>query len=484
MEIEVNVAEAKIGQFVTRLDVPWEQTNFALQGFLITANAQINELHRCNCKVFYCESERSVPGTLSIPKFNFQEPDSPEEVETQSNRQSFTQDVVGVFLSPVFFATGMISDAFKAIFPAKIQPQSKFVPKPVDPKINKAIDSIRVKDSARIRKTFGGNSNVPQQIILHAETESIVSEVPKAQRIKSDLSKKLPDLINDMSSSNLSSQLDTSKGAVNEVVSSIIRNPGAMQLINGMKAADLKAHQQALDVSLTMICFGRELCMPHEVLVDLGIGGLFLDIGYTTLLHGLFRKRTPMNAAELKIAKNHVKDGLSILESSGITNPIVVEMVSNHHERYDGSGFPSGLHGDDIGMYGHMAAITAAYVALVSGEGGRKPMTPSKAIGVMLKEAGKAFHPTLIHQFVRVVGIYPIGSLVQVSSGEIGIVIQEHKMWRLRPTIKLVLNKDRLRLKDQKVIELISPENSEVHVVSELGLKDCPKITDKDFLLE
>jgi putative nucleotidyltransferase with HDIG domain len=251
------------------------------------------------------------------------------------------------------------------------------------------------------------------------------------------------------------------------VVDSVTRNPDAMQLVSKIKDFDKNSYQHALDVALMMIAFGRELCLPKEDLVEAGLGGLLHDIGEVKPPDETAVARIK-NIMKYKIYKEHIEAGAKII-SMDQHSDIVKQIVANHHERYDGSGYPKGLKTNEPGFYGHMIAIVDTYVCLVTGRSCDKPMMPSMALGYLVSQQGKKLHPALVNQFVQLIGVYPVGSLVRLSNGEVGIVIKQNKLRRLKPVVMIVMNKDKELLTSTQSVDLLTySEPIPLSIVSEL----------------
>lgn len=129
-------------------------------------------------------------------------------------------------------------------------------------------------------------------------------------------------------------------------------------------------------------------------------------------------------------------------------------MVKTHHERFDGTGYPHGMSGTSIPMFGRIAAIVDSYDAMTSDRSYKKAITPHQALRVLYSECNKVFQEELVEQFIQCLGVYPTGSLVELTSGEVGIVISQNRMRRLRPKIMLILDSNKVALKGFETIDL------------------------------
>lgn len=493
-EIKVDRDALRVGMYVSSLDIPWEKTKYPIQGFFLATNSQVDELKNL-CAYVVCLKNRSAHGifkeTVKEQPIKQQVPTSTnfsamskveiESIEAGGSLIDFFFGLVGLPVRMVSFCVEVVSDLF--------DPNKKTVNRytktvkdknnAINPSIEKAIKSIKLKDSVRTLRQF---NNEPREINYYPVIKPLEQEIHAANYVKNTLIATLPDLVNEMELSSMSKQIIHSKEAMDEVVESLIRNPDAMQLISRMSMMDEQAVRNAIDVSFLMIAFGREIGLTKDELVEIGIGGLLHDIGMTKVLGGEFNKRQVKTVVEMKIYKEHVKFGLEALDEMKINNHIVRSIVANHHERYDASGFPNKLKGNEIGLYGSMAVICDAYVAYVSGSAVNWPITPSAAISKMLKQAGAAFHPQLMQQFIQVVGIYPVGSIVKLNTEETGIVISQNRLARLRPVLRIVLNKHGKRYKHQPNLDLKHQQASDIIISREMP-QGHPLIQPHDFLL-
>jgi len=486
-EIQVDIEDVRVGMHVLRLDIPWERTKFLFQGFLIQSEGQISELRRV-AKFAIISRRLSEAGVLKgIASEVMPFPESKRQVIREMPSVQRLREQVST-QRPVQASTFSLKQFLKDVAglfqfgqPAKtIRPSISQSITIQDPRLEMAAEVIRYKDSVKLRKQFEGVDQISQEIVLYQDSSSIEDEVKVAKVAKAKLEGSVPDLANEMAVAAIAKNIEYSMETLTEVADSIIRNPGAMQLLSGVKARDKEAHQHAIDTSMMLISFGRELGLPKRDIIDLGMGGLLHDIGMTRVLGGVFNTRKVRSAAEYKIYKEHIKEGVEAIKEIGVESQIVQSIVANHHERYDGSGFPRGLKKDAIGMYGNMAVIVDAYVSMISGHGINKPVTPSQAISELLNSAGKLYHPGLLNQFIQIIGVYPIGSIVRLNNGQTGLVVKQNRLWRLSPIILVVLDEKKERLRIQKLVDLKAPENASIKIIRELPA-GYPGVLSEDY---
>lgn len=242
--------------------------------------------------------------------------------------------------------------------------------------------------------------------------------------------------------------------AVNGITESVMRNADAMLLFTQLQSKDDYTQSHALDVSVYMTAFGRFLEMPPEDIRLLGHLGLLQDMGKVRLPDPLIQKRERLTPAEFDLAKTHVRHSAEILAATKGLPPELAELATLHHERHDGSGYPRGLKGKDIGPAGSIAGIVDVFDALTARRPYGEPLAPSTALSMIYKWRGTLFDGPLVEQFIRFVGIFPLGSVVELNSAEIAIVIAQNLEKRLQPRIMIIRDAAGNPMKPQKLMDL------------------------------
>jgi HD-GYP domain-containing protein (c-di-GMP phosphodiesterase class II) len=240
--------------------------------------------------------------------------------------------------------------------------------------------------------------------------------------------------------------------AVRGMTESVLRNPDALLLFSRLREKDDYTHSHALDVAVYMTSFGRFLQLPVEQITLLGYLGLMQDIGKLRVPDEILAKRDRLSPPELEQARKHVEHSVAILRETSGLPPELAELAALHHERLDGSGYPKGI--KEIGMLGSIAAIADTFDALTTRRPYAEAVSPSTALSMLYKWRGASFDAALVEQFIRCIGIFPLGSVVELNSGEVGIVIAQSTEKRLQPRVMVIRDAAGNPLRPQKLLDL------------------------------
>ena len=242
--------------------------------------------------------------------------------------------------------------------------------------------------------------------------------------------------------------------AVRTMTESVLRNPDALLLFGQLRSKGDYTESHAIDVSIYMITFGRFLQLAQPQIEFLGYLGLLQDVGKVRLATELLDKRGRLSLEEFERAKLHVRYSEEILRATPGLPADLARMAGLHHERVDGSGYPKGLRGPEIGMFGLIAGIVDTFDALTVKRPYADPVSPSAAISMLYKRRGIYFDANLVEQFIRCIGIFPVGSLVELNTGEVGVVIAQNPAKRLLPRVMVIRDAKRNPMLPQKLLDL------------------------------
>ncbi len=274
---------------------------------------------------------------------------------------------------------------------------------------------------------------------VYEEVTTVEQEIETARDVHDKAKTLIAEMMEELQKNRMP-DVEKVKETVDGMVDSIVRNPDALLWLTKLKTKDSYTYGHSIDVSIYLASFGRHLGLPKDDLNMLGMAGMLQDIGKIRLPKEILEKNQRLTPDEMEIVKSHVGESMKILtETPGVPKQ-VLNIVANHHERFDGTGYPRKLQGDAIGMYASMAAIVDTFEAMTSERPYSKAMTAQEALRTMHGWKDKTFEKTLVEQFIQCVGIYPVGSLVELNTGDIGIVIAQNRVRRLQPRIMLLMD--------------------------------------------
>ncbi len=385
---KIRVDELAVGMYVSRLDRPWIETPFPLQGFYVKELAEIDQLRR------YC---REV--TIDVSR---------SRVEAE----------------PVVHAVG--GSPKRAVQ----QPASRVPVGQV---------SAPAKTLKPVYKTL---VSMPQEVVasreLHREFAQSVVDVYKQLREGS-----MPDMAH-------------AQDVSARVVESVIRNPDAMVWLSRVRERDSYSYHHAFRCAIWGTVFGRHLGLSKQALDNLAFGLTLMDVGKAKLPEGLLNKAGLLSPAERVELRKHVDYSLEILSAMPGVPSQVLQMVAEHHERYDGSGYPHQLSGKAISPLGKIAGLVDTYDAMTSERPYARALTSVEAVSRLYELRNTEFQSQLVEEFIQAIGVYPTGTLVHMSNQEVAVVIAQNAERRLRPKVLVLLDADKKGLSRPRYLDMMS----------------------------
>lgn len=242
--------------------------------------------------------------------------------------------------------------------------------------------------------------------------------------------------------------------AINPLIDSVLRNREALAALVRMKDKSDYYYTHGLSTAVWAVVLGRHLGMDRQELQDLALGASIMDVGMTTLPDELLKKSSPLTDKELRQIKDHVKAGLRLISESGNTSNRVLNIVACHHERYDGSGYPRGLNSNQIPPMARIAGIADTYDAMITTRPFAKARSSYEAVLELQDLGDQHFQRSLIEQFVQTIGMFPTGSVVELSTGEVGVVVQQNPTRRLKPKVVIILDQNKHKKPEMTHVDL------------------------------
>jgi HD-GYP domain-containing protein (c-di-GMP phosphodiesterase class II) len=357
--------------FVCRLDRPWEETPFLLQGVELASEDDIDAIRRL-CQFVYIDLRRQV---------------------SHYPRQTLTR-------------TSLSGARFKS--------------------------AIRYVDKAPIEE-----------------------EAPRVHAALDNASQMVDRIFEDVVSGRELS-VEHVEQAVRPLVASVLRSADAFFLVEGLRRHDSYSYSHAIGCSALAAAFGRHMGFAEETIFSLAAGGLLMDVGKTRLPEPLLQYQGSLSPDEVNLVRSHVAEGLAIVASSDITDQDVLDILRTHHERHDGSGYPDGLAGNVIPITGRMLGIIDTYDAMVSTRPYRAAISRHQALRQIYAARNTLFQAEMIEQFQVCLGVYPTGSLVELSTGEVAVVMAQNQVRRLRPLVVILSTPNKQPVSDFRQLDLMA----------------------------
>jgi HD-GYP domain-containing protein (c-di-GMP phosphodiesterase class II) len=279
------------------------------------------------------------------------------------------------------------------------------------------------------------------------------AELPQAEVAHESLKDGIASVMQDLQAGKELSLQKLSDG-VDAMIDSITRNPSAFMWLKAIRQKDNYAYQHALGCSVWSATFGRHLGLDRIELGELALAGLLFDVGKTRLSSDMLGKRGKLDAHDVPLMRAHVQHSLDILETTAGVSPRILEAVATHHERHDGSGYPHGLSGTEIPMFGRILGLIDSYDAMTSVRPYMDTRSPHQAVMELYQARGQLYQPELVEHFIQTCGIYPSGSLVELSDGRVAVVTSVHSLRRLRPAVMVLLDERKRPLPHFLAIDL------------------------------
>ena len=236
-------------------------------------------------------------------------------------------------------------------------------------------------------------------------------------------------------------EINVVKAAINPLIASILRNSEAVAALVRLKKKGAYLFNHSIAVAVWAAILGRHLGLERTRLEKLALGAALLDVGMASMDEEIMRSANHLSESDFSEIKRHAGLGADLLRhnDAGLSMEIV-EMVASHHERHDGSGYPNGLQGLSIPLFARIAAIVDSYDAMITPRPYAACRSSFEAMQELADLKDQLFQGSLVEQFMQAIGLFPTGSIVQLNSGEVGVVVQQNAARRLRPRVVVILD--------------------------------------------
>jgi len=401
---KVLVHHLAIGMYVSALDRPWLETDYLMEGFYIGNASDIEKLQKL-CKFVYIDVELT------------------------------RQKIKSISAEPSLFA--------------KI----------------KTIANTDIKDISFSRKNK--QSSIRRDDNQYNKSTTFATEFRTANQLYKDITVTASSLFSNAHTGN-NIDLPSVKRSATAVVDSVVRNPDAFLWLTRLHEKDTHTHNRSLRTSIWAIAFGRYLGLEKDKLNNLSIALLLCNIGKAKLSIELLENEDDLSDDELLEYQKHVDLTLDALKIMGRTPQAIITIIRAHCERFDGSGYPMQLMGDEIPLLAQIAGLVTYYEQITNRRVQANSLDPTRAVEHLYKLRGKTFMSELVEEFICSIGIYPVGSIVELNSKEIAIIVEQNSKNQLLPQVLILRDVKRQPVTLFKVLDLYEIDQS--------GGKARPKI--------
>ncbi|TQV86565.1 HD-GYP domain-containing protein [Aliikangiella coralliicola] len=233
------------------------------------------------------------------------------------------------------------------------------------------------------------------------------------------------------------------KQAVEDCIDSILSNQDALLLLSNIKNADEYTAEHCLRVAIMAIAFGKYLGLSQDELGYIGVGAMLHDVGKMRIPNEILNKPGKLTREEYRIMQKHSEEGYKILQQKPLLSKIAIDIAYSHHERIDGKGYPRKLDSSQISYFTKIVSIIDTYDAITSERVYSAAKAPAVAFKILQENTSAQFDEELTYKFVEWMGIYPVGSLVEMRTGEVGIVTKVYPEQKLKPRVLLVTDEEK-----------------------------------------
>lgn len=514
---KISVNQLTVGMFVSDLDRPWLDTPFIVQGVLVESDEDL-QVFRDLCQYVYIDPHRSTvqikfinsgaadaKGSAAGRQVGkatkwvvVDRHDVPEDTASTLDRTaSHGESAAAVSLNSSRAgnpfksagaggaATIVRNESPKRPEPASAKPETSgsehearvvALREGAEGRVVASAESVRKLAQAlsrlevRVSSLSGpqatapdaANGPVPQalipptvtKLVEYPDERPIEAELPRAQQTLASTEQTLERIVQDIEMGN-TLHMDKVQQTSNDLVDSIVANPDAMMWVARLRNVDKKTYAHGLRVAVYLLALGRHLGFPRNELRTLGMIGMLIDVGKVRVPRELLEKRGKLTQVEFEEIKRHVDYGLELLQGTRGVSREVLDGIAQHHERMKGQGYPHGLRDHQISVYGRMAGLADCFAALVSPRPYAEAMAPSDSMLRLFEWSGEYFQPALVERFVQAIGVFPVGTLVELSTGHIGVVVRHNRLRRLQPRLLLLTDSQKKLRKEAMEVDLL-----------------------------
>ena len=515
-----------MGMFIAELDRPWLDTPFLLQGFILDNEEDIAQIRHL-CQFVLVDPANST--VAAVAKLGLPPPTKAESPAGSPRSKNLVENLIisndGGALKKLAVSSGLGEKRNEPATSARTRPADPTIiyydDKPGSPKrslwekveapngqgatdssalaedlsdpkphftrgnaqakrpglFRQILSARRFKheaeDVAESASPITASGAAPTKPLIRISENKVVqeAELTEAKGIHLRSREMIRDVVEDLRRER-TFDIEKINKVVDEMVESVGNNPDALLWLTKLKTRDSYLYNHGTDVAVYLLAFGRHLGYPEDKLRILGVCGLMQDIGKLRIREELLAKSGKLSTDEFNEVKFHVNHSVDILRQTAGISKEVLMVVAQHHERHDGSGYPNGLKGDQIYSFAIMAGIVDSFDAMVSQRPYAEALSTHQALQQFNRWKGTLFPEALTEQFIQGIGIFPVGTLVELNTGDVAVVIAQNKVRRLKPKIMLLLDPAKKAYPYPATLDLINDpmgdDNTPFHIRRDL----------------
>ncbi len=294
---------------------------------------------------------------------------------------------------------------------------------------------------------------------VYADRCSVEEELSVAQQIATDTEAVYRRVLKDIRAGR---ELDVKavKQTVKGLVGSVIRNPDALTWLVRLKSRRHYTYSHSMAVCVLALAMGRYLGLSKTDLRAIGMGTLLQDIGKLHVPRRLLNKSGKLTSAEMKVVSKHVGVGVEMLRKTRQLSTEALDIVMSHHERFDGSGYPRAMHGDQISPFSALAGMADTYEAMTSQRPYRNALTSLETLTHLYNARDQAFPAAMVEHLIHCIGVFPVGSFVLLNTGSVGVVVSRNRVQQLKPKVLPILDAEGNRFTNAETIDLAEEKST------------------------
>ena len=285
---------------------------------------------------------------------------------------------------------------------------------------------------------------------------TVAEELQRAQKLHSQAQNMVSNVLHDVKLGK-SIDIEAFDQIADGMVDSVLRNHNALACLGRIRDKDNYLLEHSINLAVLMGVFAKSMGIERSIMQDAIVGAMLHDIGKVMIPDTILHKPGKLTDDEFKVMKSHVVFSRELLKKSPGISQMTINVAAQHHERIDGSGSPDGLHDCDLCREGKMCAIADVYDAITSDRVYHKALPPTSALKKLLEWSGTHLDNELVHRFIRTMGIFPVGSLVELKSQRLGVVIDGSEKDQRMPVIKVIYNSKMNQYMPVETIDLSRP---------------------------